>query len=60
VPLQPGKLLHRAFQSLNLSISSHDWIIKVAHTIVDLDGAEVINSAHIAEAVQNRSLDQQG
>ncbi len=61
-PLAPEakKLLHLTFQSLNLSMRAHDRIIRVARTIADLDGAEVINSAHIAEAVQYRNLDRLG
>lgn len=36
-----------------------DLIIKLARTIADFDGLEIIDSAHIAKAGQYRSLDRQ-
>lgn len=51
------QLLHQSFQSLKLSMRAHDRIIKVARTIADLEGEDTIDSSHIAEAVQYRSLD---
>ena len=53
------RLLRRVFDSFALSIRAHDRIIKVARTIADLEGANKINAAHIAEAIQYRSLDRQ-
>jgi magnesium chelatase family protein len=50
-------LLRRAFDSLAISMRAHDRIIKVARTIADLSGEKDISAAHVAEAIQYRSLD---
>jgi magnesium chelatase family protein len=50
-------LLRTAIDQLGLSARAHDRIIKLARTIADLDGADHIGIAHLAEAVQYRSLD---
>jgi magnesium chelatase family protein len=50
-------LLRTAINQLNLSARAYDRILKVARTIADLEGVEDLTLAHVAEAVQYRSLD---
>jgi magnesium chelatase family protein len=51
------RLLERAMQQQGLTARAHDRILKVARTIADLDGAESLTVAHLAEAIQYRTLD---
>jgi len=50
-------VLRAAIQRLGLSARAYHRVLKLARTIADLEGAERIAAAHIAEAVQYRTLD---
>ena len=51
-------LLNAAVESMQLSMRAYNRILKVARTVADLAGEEIISSAQIAESVQYRELDQ--
>jgi magnesium chelatase family protein len=58
-PIDPasGKLLETAMSKLQLSARAYDRILKVARTIADLEQSPGIRAAHLAEAINFRTLD---
>ena len=52
------RILHKAVDSMHMSMRAYNRILKVARTIADLAGSDIISVPHIAEAIQYRELDQ--
>ena len=51
------KFLQGSFDNLGLSARAYDRIMKVARTVADIEGSEIIEKKHIGRAVQYRTLD---
>ncbi len=50
-------LLRSAIQRLGLSARAYHRVLRLARTIADLEGADALATAHVAEAIQYRALD---
>ncbi len=51
------EFLSKAIDQLGLSARAFDRVVKLSRTIADLEGAEGIALAHVAESIQYRGLD---
>ncbi|MDO4527495.1 MAG: YifB family Mg chelatase-like AAA ATPase [bacterium] len=58
-PIAPGAedILREAMNDLGLTARAYARVVRVARTIADMAGAQVIDKEHLFEAIQYRSLD---
>ncbi len=54
---QSKSILENSITRLGLSARAYDRILKVSRTLADLEGKERIESQHVSEAIQYRTLD---
>ena len=61
-PLSPPaeQMLRAAFARMGYSARAYDRILRVARTVADMNGAEVIGPGELMEALQYRQLDREG
>lgn len=50
------EIMEKSFSQMNLSMRAYHRVLKVARTIADLDGAEMIHESHLSEAIFYRSV----
>lgn len=51
------KIMQKAYEHLGLSARSYHKVLRVARTIADLDGKEMIEGKHLREALSYRTID---
>lgn len=51
------KLLETALERMGLSARAYDKVLRVARTLADLEGSDILSESHLAEAIQYRSMD---
>ena len=54
---EASSYLELSFERLGMSARAYDRILKVARTVADLEGSEIIEKSHIFTAISFRSLD---
>ena len=52
-----SRYLQQSFDRLGMSARAYDRILKVARTVADLEGSEIIKKQHIFSAISFRTLD---
>lgn len=58
MPFEDGRdLLNQAVKKFRLSMRAYNRILRVARTIADLSGQEMVNKIHVAEALSYRQLE---
>lgn len=61
-PMEPEaeRMLAEAFETLEMSVRGYYRVIRVARTIADMAGEEMIRSEHMAESLMYRNIDGKG
>ncbi|MGB8990788.1 MAG: YifB family Mg chelatase-like AAA ATPase [Desulfobaccales bacterium] len=57
LPPEAHRLLEAAMERLGFSARAYHRILKIARTIADLEGEGTLGPAHVAEAIQYRTMD---